>query len=69
MATRLPPTDIPATWSAALGHADPGSRQRRIAELRELIARGAYKVNVAEVAAAIVRRSGLLHGADPRVIN
>jgi hypothetical protein len=69
MATRIPSKDAPAPWREALGHRDPASRDQRVAELRELVARGAYKVNLDEVAAAVVRRGGLLHGADPRVIN
>jgi anti-sigma28 factor (negative regulator of flagellin synthesis) len=44
-------------------------RQRRVAQLRELVISGTYKVHLEQVAAALVRHGGLMHGADARTMN
>lgn len=81
MATKLSRKDVPADWHSELalsaepeaqdrvGKRNSVERQRRVAQLRELVASGAYKVNLQQLAAALIRRGGLMHGADYRAIN
>lgn len=80
MATKLARKDIPAAWSTYLsvgvnrapsgrGRRDSVERQRRVAQLRELVASGNYKVNLEHLAAALLRRGGLMHGGEGRAVN
>ncbi len=81
MATKLSRKDVAATWSPLLsavgepatrtrqGRRNVVERQRRIAQLRELVAAGAYKVNLEHLAAELIRRGGLMHGSDLKAVN
>ncbi|HSI04078.1 MAG: flagellar biosynthesis anti-sigma factor FlgM [Myxococcota bacterium] len=80
MATKLSRKDVPAAWATYLsvgakaassgqGRRDSVERQRRIAQLRELVASGTYKVNLEHLAAALIRRGGLMHGGDAHAVN
>jgi hypothetical protein len=81
MATKLSRNDVPTAWStylaagattarsSRLGRRDSVERQRRTAQLRELVASGTYKVNLEQVAAALIQRGGLVHGAESTAIN
>lgn len=79
MATKLSRKDVPASWNAyvpteakrtgRVGRRDSVERQRRIAQLRELVASGAYTVNLERLAQALIRRGGLMHGAEVGSLN